>query len=722
MAPSDDAPAPLVAQRPARDHAGDLLGRYRAVREASERLAAPLSAEDQLAQSMADASPTKWHLAHVTWFFEVFVLQPSVDGYTPFEPAFGYLFNSYYEAIGERHPKPQRGLLTRPGLAEVMAYRRHVDAAMEAFLATPGAGALSELIALGLAHEEQHQELILMDILSLFALSPLAPTYDGQAPHPIAAKAASAWVAFTGGQVEIGASGRDFAFDNEEPRHKVLLAPYRLASRLVTNGEWLAFMADGGYRRAEFWHADGWTLVGVEGWRAPLYWREDDAGWRQLTLRGLRAIEADQPVAHVSYYEAAAYAAWAGCRLPTEAEWESAAVSGPGSLEQLSGALWQWTSSAYAPYPGFAPAAGAVGEYNGKFMVGQLVLRGGACVTAPGHARPTYRNFFHPHQRWAFSGVRLALDGGGLDEAAVFRADVAAGLSAPRKTLPAKWFYDVRGSHLFEAICELPEYYLTRQESALLAQVAPEISAEFPPGAVLVELGSGASLKTRLILDTARQIAAYAPIDISPAALAAAAAAIARDYPELRVTPLARDFTRVDKLPIEPSGAPRVGFFPGSTIGNFDPDESVALMGRMRDFLGVDGLFVVGVDLVKDAQTLIAAYDDPAGTTAKFNLNILTRINRELEGDIPIDAFAHKVAWNAPESRMEMHLEVIRSHRARAAGVELSFVAGETIHTENSYKFSLEGFAALAERAGWRVRRHWVSATPQFAIFLLAGA
>ncbi len=720
MAPSDDAPAPLKAAVHSLEADGALLLRYRQVREASVDLAAPLSPEDQQAQSMADASPTKWHLAHVTWFFETFVLGPHCPAYRPFDASYGYLFNSYYEAVGERHPRPRRGILTRPSLADVMAYRRHVDEAMAEFLGGTQAAAGSDLVALGLAHEEQHQELILMDILSLFALSPIDPAFRADAPRPRAARAESEWVAMAGGVAEIGAAGAGFAFDNEAPRHKVLLAPYRLASRLVTNGEWLAFMAAGGYRQPEFWHSDGWARVLSEGWRSPQYWREQGGTWRTLTLRGLEPVDPEAPVVHVSYFEAAAYAAWSGCRLPTEAEWEHAVLSRANAFEQLSGEVWQWTASAYAPHPGFSPAAGAVGEYNGKFMVGQMVLKGAACVTPPDHTRPSYRNFFYPHQRWAFSGVRLAMDGAEPAETDIFRADVVAGLSAARKTLPAKWFYDREGSRLFEAICELPQYYLTRQESVLLERVAPEIAAHIPIGSVLVELGSGASLKTRLVLDAAPQILAYTPIDISSAALSHAAEAIAHDYPRLRVTPLARDFTLADELPIEAAGAPHIGFFPGSTIGNFSPDEAVALMGRVRRLLGSGSLFIVGVDMVKDEKTLIAAYDDPAGVTAEFNLNLLKRINRELCGDIPLDAFAHRAAWNALESRIEMHLEVLRSHAAHAAGACFSFVAGETIHTENSYKFSVEGFAALAKRAGWRQLRHWVSELPTFAIFLLA--
>ena len=714
MAPSDAAPLIRTAD-PAADN---LVDRFRRVRQASEALAAPLSDEDQQAQSMADASPVKWHLAHTTWFFETFVLGPHLAGYASFDPSYGYLFNSYYEAMGERHPRPARGMLTRPSSGEVLRYRGHVDAAVERLLRGPISADVSDLIVLGLAHEEQHQELILMDILNLFSLSPLKPRYAPSGPAPTIARGPARWLAFAAGLAEIGAADETFAFDNETPRHRAWLPPFRIASRLVTNGEWLAFMADGGYRRPEFWLADGWARVKAEGWNAPLYWEDAGDTWRTLTLRGACDVDPDAPVTHVSFYEAAAFAAWAGKRLPTEAEWEHAAASEP--LEQLTDCAWQWTSSAYSPYPGFSPAKGAVGEYNAKFMVGQMVLRGGACVTPKAHSRSTYRNFFYPHQRWMFAGVRLAEDAPDLTPAEEFRAEVVAGLGAPRKRLPPRWFYDAAGSALFEAICALPEYYLTRQEDALLARIAGEIGALIPAGATLVEFGSGASLKTRRILDASPQIAGYAPIDVSASALEAAVAAMRRDYPRLQIDPVVADFTTLNRLPTARGSGAMVGFFPGSTIGNFAPAEAVDLLSRIRRLLGPQASLVVGVDQAKDAKTLTAAYNDAAGVTAAFNLNLLARINRELGVELDLTAFRHLAVWNAPEGRIEMHLEVVRPHQARVAGREIEFVAGETIHTENSYKFTPARFAALARRAGWRVSRRWVSAAPQFAVYALA--
>ena len=715
----------------------NLAARYRAVRQASEALTRSLTAEDQLAQSMPDASPTKWHLAHTSWFFETFLLTPRLAGYRLFDPRFGYLFNSYYEALGARQPRPARGLITRPSLDDVIAYRAHVDAGMERLLARPDPD-LEALVELGLAHEQQHQELILMDVLHLFACSPLKPAYapprgtpDPTPPAPLR------FVPIDGGLVEIGHAGPGFVFDNETPRHTTWLEPYRLAERLTSNAEWLAFMADGGYRRPEFWLSDGWARVREEGWRAPLYWEEVDGRWMVMTLHGLRPLEPAAPVSHVSYYEADAYAAWAGARLPTEAEWEhavqhaatdgrflgsgrldaTAAAEGSG-LRQMLGDLWEWTRSAYLPYPGFRPAAGAVGEYNGKFMSGQFVLRGGAVVTPPGHVRPSYRNFFYPHQRWMFSGVRLAKDGAG-DAAQGFLDDVVAGLSLPQKALSPKYFYDAEGSRLFEAICELPEYYPTRTETALLRRAAPEIVASFPPGAALVEFGSGASVKTRLLLDAARGLGAYAPIDISPDALDAAAQAIRRDYPDLVVAPLAEDFTTALRLPPAVAGRPVVGFFPGSTIGNFTRQEAHDFLVRARRLLGEGAQFVIGVDLVKAEETLVAAYDDAQGVTAAFNLNLLARINRELGADFDPGAFAHVARWNADENRIEMHLESLRDQRVEVGGRRFRFAAGETLHTENSHKFTLEGVEALARSAGWRLERRWVNEDPAFAVVLL---
>lgn len=384
-----------------------LSTRYARVRAASERLCAPLSDADATVQSMPDASPAKWHLAHTTWFFETFILRDHVRGYRLFDDAFPFLFNSYYEAEGARQARDRRGLLTRPALDEILAYRRHVDAALlEAWPhLSPG---VRMLVELGTHHEEQHQELLCTDILHLFSCNPLRPAYDaGGATEPTTQ--APGWAAIQGGVASIGHDGLGFAFDCEGPRHEVLLRPFSIARALVSNADWSEFIDDGGYVTPSLWLSDGWAWVQREGVEAPLYWRRADSGWRQFGLSGERDWVPDEAVRHVSFYEADAYAAWAGARLPREEEWEVAATS-CGDLEQLYGACWQWTGSAYLPFPGFRPAAGAVGEYNGKFMSGQFVLRGGSCVTPEGHSRPTYRNFFYPHQRWQFTGLRLAKD------------------------------------------------------------------------------------------------------------------------------------------------------------------------------------------------------------------------------------------------------------------------------------------------------------------------
>jgi ergothioneine biosynthesis protein EgtB len=405
----------------------ELSRRYREVRAHTLVLAAPLSAEDQCIQSMPDASPTKWHLAHTTWFFETVLLERHAPGYRPFDPRFRYLFNSYYEALGPRHPRPRRGLLTRPSLEEVHAYRRHVDAAMEALLADADAATratIEPVAVLGLHHEQQHQELLLTDILHALSCNPLLPAYRPAGPRPPPAEAAPMrWLERPGGVAEIGhpPEAADFAFDNETPRHRVLLAPYAIADRLVNCGEYLAFIEDGGYRRPELWLSDGWAAVQAQDWRCPPYWLAPDdsrqawqdgaagpGGWRVFGLHGVQPLEPAEPVMQLSFYEAAAYAQWAGARLPTEFEWE-AAYGAPG-IAQMSGRAWQWTRSSYDPYPGFRPLAGIASEYNGKFMVGQLVLRGGSLATPAGHARPSYRNFFPPAARWQFSGVRLARD------------------------------------------------------------------------------------------------------------------------------------------------------------------------------------------------------------------------------------------------------------------------------------------------------------------------
>ncbi len=407
-----------ISSPPASPVSSELARACEAVRGYTEHLAAALSDEDQCVQSMPDASPTKWHRAHTGWFFEQFVLQPHLPGYARFDEAFSFLFNSYYEAVGPRHPRPMRGLLTRPDCAHVTRYRAHVDAALARLLAEPAGPALHELVTLGLHHEQQHQELLLTDALHALAQNPLCWRLPPASPlavrpgwrMPAAAPGPTRFVEREGGVARIGHDGEGFGFDNEFPRHQQLLQPHALADRLVRNAEWLDFIADGGYRRPELWMADGWAERCREGWESPLHWRPDAAGWLQVTLGGCRRLAADEAVTHVSWYEADAFARWAEARLPTEAELEAAQLASPAGLAEFFGHAWQWTNSAYLPYPRFRAAGGAIGEYNGKFMINQMVLRGSSHATPPGHARASYRNFFPPGARWQVAGVRLAQD------------------------------------------------------------------------------------------------------------------------------------------------------------------------------------------------------------------------------------------------------------------------------------------------------------------------
>ena len=415
-----------------------LKERFKAVRSQTEALAAVFSAEDLCVQTMPDVSPGKWHLAHVSWFWETFLLKPALSDYTPFDPRFNYLFNSYYEAVGERHARPERGFLTRPGLDAVLAYRAHVDQAVCDWFDQADAATVEDfrtVIETGFAHEEQHQELFLTDIKHVLSRSSFPeagyPREDEAPPQMAPEQPDPVWIAYEGGLYEFGHAGDGFAFDNEGPRHKSWLEPFALASRPVTNAQYLAFIEAGGYEQAQHWLSEGWERMQAEGRRHPFYWRHGESGWTQFTLHGERPLHPDAPVCHLDYYEASAFASWAGYRLPEEREWEYAARElDPGhgrwadpkgllepavmkkgsSLQAMYGEVWEWTRSAYCAYPGYEPAEGAIGEYNGKFMCGQFVLRGGSCLTPPNHARPTYRNFFPPDAQWQMTGLRLAKD------------------------------------------------------------------------------------------------------------------------------------------------------------------------------------------------------------------------------------------------------------------------------------------------------------------------
>ncbi len=720
---------------------------YRAVRQTSHALIAPLSDADATVQSMPDASPAKWHVAHTTWFFESLVLVPHLAGYRVFDGHYNFLFNSYYETIGVRHPRPRRGLLTRPSLESVMSYRQYVDAGIEKLLQGHASTEVTKLVELGCHHEQQHQELLLTDILHLFAQNPLKPAY--KLPEPLLVEpqppVSSAFISFEGGLLEIGHDGSNFAFDCEGPRHTVFIEPYRLAAKPVTNREWIEFMTDGGYRNPLLWLSEGWGALHDQHWTMPLYWEQRDNTYWTMTLRGAQPVDLDAPVAHVSYFEADAYATWSHRRLPTEMEWESAAraVSPAGNFmdsgflrprpanatvegaHQLFGDVWEWTRSAFLSYPRFRPAAGAMGEYNGKFMSGQFVLRGGSCVTPPGHIRASYRNFFPPATRWQFAGLRLAEDvqsrpsGGSrlIRRVDSFRSDVLVGLAQSQKRLPSRWLYDDHGSQLFEEITGLPEYYPTRTETGILRAFAGEIATFCGENLTVLEYGAGAALKTELLIEALHDPRFYVPIDIAEEFLQRTAARFRRRFPSLTTSPITADFTTHFSLPDWIPAAPRLAFFPGSTIGNLDTEEVAAFLRRIRNHVGAEGRALIGVDLCKTLPILIPAYDDSAGVTARFNLNLLTRINRELAGNFILELFEHNVRWNETEAAVEMHLLSILEQTVSVSGRTYELSAGESIHTESSRKYSVADFTSLVGDHGWRIDRVWSDENRLFGIF-----
>ncbi|MCB2097906.1 MAG: ergothioneine biosynthesis protein EgtB [Parvularculaceae bacterium] len=753
-----------MSARRERSRAADrdsLLRQFQNARKMTKALVAPLSAEDCVIQSMPDASPAKWHLAHTTWFFETFILL-SIEGCSPFDDAYQQLFNSYYNQVGAQFPRPARGMLSRPSLERVLEYRESIDREISDRFDSLSAAALA-LVELGINHEQQHQELILTDVKHLLSLNPTAPKYCDRWPLGGVSTRAPDWRGFDGGVFEIGADGRAFHFDNEGPRHMTALPDFELATHPVTNAQFLEFIEDGGYDCAEHWLDAGWQAINQNAWRAPLYWKRCEAGWRCFTLHGDAPLDPHAPVCHLSFYEADAYARWAGARLPTEAEWEIASLSArrsgnflesgvyhptapklrsePQELVQMFGDVWEWTRSDYAPYPGFQPAAGAVGEYNGKFMSGQYVLRGGSCATPADHIRPTYRNFFPAAARWQFSGLRLARDAssprgarrnnageksspvfykiGGVqreDERVEIERDLMRGIAR----ISPKYFYDYIGSQLFETITRLPEYYIPEAEAEIFETNADAMAAAvrrvLGDDYQIVDLGAGNCEKAEKLLP-AFQPARYIAVDISAEFLEAAVGRVHQRFPEIPMAGVGTDFSESLDLPEEMRDMPTLAFFPGSSLGNFEDAKAQRLLRSTRD-LNASSAILLGVDLVKETQTLEAAYDDATGVTAAFNRNILRHVNRIIGADFDPAAWRHVAFFNEDESRIEMHLEAKEEQTVTWKTGRRRFEKNERILTEYSRKWRIDGLDAMLRRAGFERAGVWTDSQARFAVAL----
>lgn len=722
-----------------------LADQYQAVRKQTFDLCQDLETEDFAIQSMVDVSPPKWHLAHTTWFFENFLLSQFVKDYVFFHPQFNFLFNSYYESVGKFHIRQNRGILSRPTIEEIFSYRFEIDRRVLSLIEDASLQkriTMDPILIMGIQHEQQHQELLLTDVKYNFFCNPLKPAYQDTKLEDPGNNCSLDWQVVRGGIHSIGFEGEGFAYDNERPRHKTYLEDFAIASRLVTNREYLNFIQDCGYERPELWLSDGWKDLKNSSRKAPLYWEKGDEDWLQFTLVGLVPLCLDEPVCHINFYEATAYARWVGHRLPTEFEWEVASQTralenghfmesgrfhpqrASAENDQLFGDVWEWTQSAYAPYPGYHAPFSAIGEYNGKFMSNQQVLRGGSCLTSKTHIRSSYRNFFYPSSCWQCTGIRLVKQNHQeqvtslLSTKNIFLQDVLEGLQKIPKSLSPKYFYNKRGSELFDAICQQPEYYLTRIEENLFQQAVIDLKKILPDPSCIIEFGSGNCEKIGYLLNQLPQIQTIIPIDISKEFIQKTAQKLAENFPHLHIHPLAADFLKLKSLPQHKDlrGKYPIVFFPGSTIGNFETDVCSEILKNIATLVYPSGGLLIGIDLIKDKAVLEMAYNDKKGVTAAFNLNVIQRINEELKGNVSLAVFKHYAFFNHEKSRIEMHLVCLEDYVVSIGNTLIPFKKGETIHTENSYKFELEDFIEKASKIGFTLRRSWVDPKEYFGL------
>lgn len=757
------------------------LQRYVRIRRQTEQLCSTLRPEDYMLQAIPEVSPPKWHLGHTTWFFEAYLLKEFQPDYRGVDSAFQELFSSCHREVNAPLPRERRGILSRPDVEQVLSYRRLVDDRVNDLMMTlpePIRLPAIERLELGMQHELQHQEKLLTDIKYSFSVNPLLPAYEstpGPDPRQQVHPAKLFWWHYDGGVDSMGADPKQvFCFDNETPCHPVLLQPYALADRLITNQEYLAFIEDDGYRRPDLWLADGWTRVQMEGWQAPLYWRRHYGAWKVFTWYGLRPLILAEPVCHLSYYEADAYARWAGARLPSEAEWECAArqqlfaghfiddgilhprlpapeVRGP---RQMYGDAWEWTSSPYVPYPGYRASPGEIYEYHDRFMSNQMVLRGGSCVSEREHLRSTYRNFLYPWERWQVAGIRLArstpienapqaevplrqrpsasyefflspnprlepefhnlMELGEQDA----RTEILAGLTADAKYINPKYLYDERGCQLFELITTTTEYYLTRAEFQILTQFANDIAELAGTGQVLIEPGCGNCRKVEILLPALKPVM-YLSADIAESTLRTAQQRLIRRFPEIRSLAVCVDFERLPRIARLLPSTRRLCFYPGSTLGNFEPQDAIAFLKVLRQLVRGDGGLLLGVDQGRDPNRVAAAYDDGAGITAAFNLNILENINRISGADFMTRNFEHRVRYDLDRQRIEMYLRSRCPQQVNMGGFEIAIQEGELIHTENAYKYDTGRLSALAGEAGFDLIKSWTDEEDLFALHYL---